>query len=212
MAGIQREALDQPDQTRPVEKGKVEVVELDAGTVMRTTFEPGWRWSECVKPVVGGDSCQVDHFGYCISGQMHVRMNDGDEMDTGPGDATDPARPRRLDRSAMSPMWASTSRAAASTQRPSSRRTEGSHAGWRRQSPPFTSTSVRATSMSADASAGAGHRAHSSDVLQSDTPLQPRASPSWPWLICRACASGHLRRPSVDTRLATAGRSLSESS
>jgi hypothetical protein len=41
----------------------VEAVELDAGTVMCTTFEPGWRWSERVKPVVGGDSCQVDHFG-----------------------------------------------------------------------------------------------------------------------------------------------------
>jgi hypothetical protein len=44
----------------------VKVVALDVGTVMRTTFEPGWRWSECVKPVVGGDSCQADHFGYSL--------------------------------------------------------------------------------------------------------------------------------------------------
>ncbi len=87
MASIQSKPLDQPDETRPIEKGKVEVVELEGGTVMRTTFEPGWRWSECVKPVVGGDSCQVDHFGYCISGRMHVRMDDGEEMDVGPGDA-----------------------------------------------------------------------------------------------------------------------------
>jgi quercetin dioxygenase-like cupin family protein len=87
MASIERKALDQPDETRPVDKGTVEVVKLDAGTVMRTTFEPGWRWSECVKPLVGGDSCQVDHFGYCISGRMHVQMNGGEEMDVGPGDA-----------------------------------------------------------------------------------------------------------------------------
>jgi quercetin dioxygenase-like cupin family protein len=87
MASIQRKPLDQPDETRPIDKGKVELVELDIGTVMRTTFEPGWRWSECVKPVAGGDSCQVDHFGYCISGRMHVQMNDGDEMDVEPGDA-----------------------------------------------------------------------------------------------------------------------------
>ncbi len=87
MAGIQSKPLDQPDETRPVDKGKVEIVELDAGTVMRTTFEPGWRWSECVKPIVGGDSCQVDHFGYCVSGRMHVRMNDGSELDIGPGEA-----------------------------------------------------------------------------------------------------------------------------
>jgi len=77
MAGIQSKSLDQPDETRPGDKGKVEVVDLDAGTVMRTTFEPGWRWSECVKPIVGGDSCQVDHFGYCVSGRLHVAMNDG---------------------------------------------------------------------------------------------------------------------------------------
>ena len=85
MASLERKELDQPDETRPVEKGRVEVVNLVRGTVMRTTFEPGWRWSECVKPVVGGSSCQVDHFGYCISGEMHVVMDDGDEMDVGPG-------------------------------------------------------------------------------------------------------------------------------
>jgi hypothetical protein len=87
MASVQRKQLDEPDETRPIEKGTVEVVELDGGAVMRTTFEPGWRWSECVKPIVGGDSCQVDHFGYCISGRMHVVMDDGDEMEFGPGDA-----------------------------------------------------------------------------------------------------------------------------
>jgi mannose-6-phosphate isomerase-like protein (cupin superfamily) len=88
MANPQRKALDQPDETRPIEKGKIEVVEFDVGAVMRATFEPGWRWSECVKPVVGGDSCQVDHFGYCISGRLHVRMNDGEELEIGPGDAS----------------------------------------------------------------------------------------------------------------------------
>jgi quercetin dioxygenase-like cupin family protein len=87
MADIERKSMDQPDETRPVDKGTVDVVELAGGTVMRTTFQPGWRWSECVKPIVGGDSCQVDHFGFCISGRMHVRMNDGSEMDVGPGDA-----------------------------------------------------------------------------------------------------------------------------
>ena len=87
MATVQSKSLDQPDENRPIEKGTVEVVELDVGTLIRTTFEPGWRWSECVKPIVGGDSCQVDHFGYCISGRLHVEMNDGDELDVGPGDA-----------------------------------------------------------------------------------------------------------------------------
>jgi hypothetical protein len=50
-------------------------------------MEPGWRWSECIKPVVGGDSCQAHHVGVLMSGAMHVRHDDGTEDDVGPGDA-----------------------------------------------------------------------------------------------------------------------------
>jgi hypothetical protein len=87
MARLEKKSLDQPDETRPIDKGIVEIVELDGATVMRTTFEPGWRWSECVKPVVGGDSCQVHHVGFAMSGRMHVVMDDGSELDIGPGEA-----------------------------------------------------------------------------------------------------------------------------
>lgn len=88
MTSARKKSLDQPDESRPIDKGKVEVVELDSGSVMRTTFEPGWRWSECVKPIVGGDSCQVDHFGYCVSGRLHVVMEDGEEFEVGSGEAS----------------------------------------------------------------------------------------------------------------------------
>jgi quercetin dioxygenase-like cupin family protein len=87
MAKLEKKSLDQPDETRPVDKGSVEIVELDGATVMRTTFQPGWRWSECVKPVVGTDSCQVHHVGYAISGRMHVQMENGEELEIGPGEA-----------------------------------------------------------------------------------------------------------------------------
>jgi Cupin domain len=87
LAQLQRKSLDQPDETRPVEKGKVEVVEIGGKSVLRSTFEPGWRWSECVKPIVGGDSCQVDHFGYVVSGRIKVRTDDGEEQEYGAGDA-----------------------------------------------------------------------------------------------------------------------------
>jgi mannose-6-phosphate isomerase-like protein (cupin superfamily) len=87
MASIQRKPLDQPDETRPVEKGKVDVVELDVGTVMRTTFEPGWRWSECVKPVAGTDSCQLRHVGVVHAGRMTVQHEDGTELEIAAGDA-----------------------------------------------------------------------------------------------------------------------------
>lgn len=79
--------LNSPDETRPFPKGKMEVVKLGDVTIGRGTFEPGWKWSECVKPIAGTHSCQVAHTGYMISGRMHVVMDDGSEDEFGPGGA-----------------------------------------------------------------------------------------------------------------------------
>jgi uncharacterized protein YjlB len=69
-------------------KGKVEVLNLAGTQVMRATFEPGWKWSECVKPIAGTDSCQVAHLIYTVSGKMIVRMDDGSEIEVKTGDVT----------------------------------------------------------------------------------------------------------------------------
>ena len=53
----------------------------------RFTFQPGWRWSECVKPVAGTDSCQVCHVGAIVAGRLRVVHNDGTEGEVAPGDA-----------------------------------------------------------------------------------------------------------------------------
>ena len=87
MPKLQNKRLDEPDETRPIEKGTIEIVHLDAGTVMRTTFEPGWRWSECVKPVAGTDSCQARHVGLAHAGRLAVRHEDGTELEIAAGDA-----------------------------------------------------------------------------------------------------------------------------
>ena len=55
-------------------------------TAMRVKFEPGWRWSECVKPGVGAESCQVGHLMHLVSGRVGVRMDEGSEVEFGPGD------------------------------------------------------------------------------------------------------------------------------
>ena len=90
MAGMVCKSLDKPEETRPFESGmgQVDLVNLDAGPVGRGVFEPGWKWSKHVKPIAGTDSCQAPHMGYCISGHMHVVMDDGQEMEMGPGDFT----------------------------------------------------------------------------------------------------------------------------
>jgi Cupin domain len=87
MASIEVKSFDSPDETRPFEgKGKLDVVEVAGRTVGRSVFEPGWRWSVNVKPIAGTDSCQVTHFGYVVSGRMKVTMDDGADVEIGPGD------------------------------------------------------------------------------------------------------------------------------
>ena len=87
MAGLSSKSFDAPDETRAPDKTKVEIVRLSGATVARFTFQPGWRWSECVKPVVGTESCQARHVGAIVSGQLHVVHNDGGEAEVGRGDA-----------------------------------------------------------------------------------------------------------------------------
>ncbi|HEX8086976.1 MAG TPA: cupin domain-containing protein [Solirubrobacteraceae bacterium] len=87
MAGVEVKGFDSPDEVRPFEgKGKAEIVNVGGRPVGRGTFEPGWRWSENVKPIAGTDSCQVSHLGYCVSGRMKVVMDDGSEGELGPGE------------------------------------------------------------------------------------------------------------------------------
>ena len=74
--------FDSPDETRPFEgKGKADVLNIAGRNVGKAVFEPGWKWSENIKPIAGTDSCQVSHLGYCISGGMTVHMDDGTDLE-----------------------------------------------------------------------------------------------------------------------------------
>jgi quercetin dioxygenase-like cupin family protein len=68
-----------PDEVRTPDKTRVEVVKLEGFTIGRFNFQPGWRWSECIKPVVKTERCEASHVGYAVSGTMTVRTNDGTE-------------------------------------------------------------------------------------------------------------------------------------
>lgn len=82
---LETKSHDQPDEVRTPDKTRVEVVRLEGYTMGRFIFQPGWRWSECVKPVVKTESCQAAHVGYAVSGSIKVRMNDGSETTIKPG-------------------------------------------------------------------------------------------------------------------------------
>ena len=87
-ASLEKKSLEKPDEVRPFKdgKGKLSVFTLGNQTMGRGEFEPGWRWSTHVKPIAGTDSCQATHTGIVLEGRMVVRMDDGSEMEYGPGD------------------------------------------------------------------------------------------------------------------------------
>ena len=78
--------FETPDEVRTFEKGRVELVKINGGTVGRLTLEPGWRWSKHVKQIAGTDLCEAPHFQYQVSGRLHGKMADGTEFESGAGD------------------------------------------------------------------------------------------------------------------------------
>ena len=87
MASIKTKSLNSPDQTTtPFEKGKIETVTVAGITLQRETLQPGWKWSEHVKPNVKTQSCQKRHLKYIISGRQKVVMDDGREVELVSGD------------------------------------------------------------------------------------------------------------------------------
>ena len=83
---FESKSLNLPEEVRKFDKGKVELVSVAGATIGRATFEPGWKWSTCVKPIANTNSCQAAHFGYQVSGTMTTRMDDGTEKTSKAGD------------------------------------------------------------------------------------------------------------------------------
>ncbi len=77
VTGFTVRSHDAPDERRTPPKTQVDVVRLEGFTLGRFTFQPGWRWSECIKPAVGTDRCQLAHLGYAVSGRLTVQQADG---------------------------------------------------------------------------------------------------------------------------------------
>jgi|PlaIllAssembly_1097288.scaffolds.fasta_scaffold515620_2 hypothetical protein len=80
--------LGSPEEVRTFDKGKVELVKIGGRVIGRATFQPGWKWSESVKPLVKTKSCEAPHFQYHVSGTLRVHMDDGTEKDLNPGDVS----------------------------------------------------------------------------------------------------------------------------
>jgi hypothetical protein len=81
-------SIDDPDEVKqmPSGNGRANVVSIGGLTFLRGTLDPGWRWSNDLKPVMGGTSCQLPHTGVMLEGTFHIEMDDGTSVDLQPGD------------------------------------------------------------------------------------------------------------------------------
>jgi quercetin dioxygenase-like cupin family protein len=85
--GFERKSHESPDERRTPPNTQVDIVRLEGFTLGRFTFQPGWRWSEHIKPIAGGESCQLSHVGYAVSGRIGIRLPDGREETIGAGES-----------------------------------------------------------------------------------------------------------------------------
>jgi hypothetical protein len=87
-AKAEQKSFDQPDETRDFPLGALRLLSIGGADIGLLTLQPGWRWSEHIKPVAGTDLCEAPHFQYHVSGTLHVVMGDGAEFDARPGEVT----------------------------------------------------------------------------------------------------------------------------
>jgi quercetin dioxygenase-like cupin family protein len=88
MKTMETKSLNRPEEVRTFDKGKLELVKVGGAIVGRATFQPGWRWSESVKPLVKTKSDEAPHFQYHVSGTLRIKMDDGTEVECKAGDVS----------------------------------------------------------------------------------------------------------------------------
>jgi len=84
MPRLQAKSFVTPDEVRSLPLMRIETIGLDEARVAHCRFDPGWRWSTDVGPIMGRTSCPLRHFGFCLSGTVRVVMDDGQTLDVGP--------------------------------------------------------------------------------------------------------------------------------
>jgi hypothetical protein len=88
MDKVEHKDFAEPDEVRPFSNGRAEILHIGGSDIGRLVLEPGWRWSNDVKPIAGTELCEAPHFQYHASGTIRIQLADGTEFDAGPGAVT----------------------------------------------------------------------------------------------------------------------------
>jgi class 3 adenylate cyclase len=82
-------SFDEPDEVVALPLLDFQIVTLGEVYVARAVHQPGWRWSEHVKPVVGTPLCEHHHQGVLLAGTLEFVTRDGVRRRVRAGDAYD---------------------------------------------------------------------------------------------------------------------------
>ncbi len=88
MATAEQKDFAKADEVREFTRGRIELVHIGGSDIGRLVLEPGWRWSEHVKPLAGTELCEAPHFQYHVSGTLRIETADGSSFDATPGQVT----------------------------------------------------------------------------------------------------------------------------
>ncbi len=89
MAKLEKKNFNTPDKNMTSAHAKMEIINIDGKSIVKSTFQPGWKWSVDIKPMAGTDVCSMHHLGYVISGTLHIVGQDGTEIEAVAGDVVD---------------------------------------------------------------------------------------------------------------------------
>ena len=87
MQKLEKKNFNNSDETKSNPYFKVETIKIGDTTFQRQTFQPGWKWTKDVKPLMKTDLCPLHHKGVLLSGKLHIVLENGDKLDAIPGDA-----------------------------------------------------------------------------------------------------------------------------
>ena len=87
------------DEVNTPNNARVETVNVGGQRVMKICVQPGWKWSNDIKPVVGTDSCKAKHLGVLAEGSITCQHDDGTKVTYSAGDAysIDPGHDARVE-------------------------------------------------------------------------------------------------------------------
>jgi class 3 adenylate cyclase len=80
MVKLQRRLIGAPDNVREVPFGRLETYDMGEMRIGRSILQPGWRWSESIKPIARTELCEYHHIGLCLSGRSRITMREGAEL------------------------------------------------------------------------------------------------------------------------------------